>query len=240
MPIVNGSIHYEMPDNIKSMITIEFCTQFLKELHQIFGASVEDSDMDYYVYQGSTAGWGAAFANTCRKLNMIELYKYYLNLEWFDSDIFDGELEDLLVEYKLIIGGFLSEEVARQNNLQPDDVICCEHCGKYILTKDSVEHKVELENDPDPYTEEICKTCDNGENVTELSWDINRSVTEVLGKTVDDIFVCEKCGKTHWKNHKGDKYCLHCETEQIHTNCNVYYRESLDLNKEYKNKIKNV
>ena len=78
MPIVDGSVQYTMPDKIRDMVSLEFCTQFLKELHCIFGVSISDTDLDYIVYQGGTAGWGAAFANACRKLNKDELYKYYL------------------------------------------------------------------------------------------------------------------------------------------------------------------
>ena len=106
MPIdKNGTIKYTIPSHIRSMITPEFCAQFLKELHIIFGVSVEDTDMDYFVYQGGTGGWAVAFATACRRLGLDELYRYYTELEWFDSDVFDGELEDILVEYKLILGG---------------------------------------------------------------------------------------------------------------------------------------
>jgi hypothetical protein len=58
MPITeNGSIEYAIPTCIRAMLTPELSAQFLKELHIIFGASVEDTDMDYFVYQGGTAGW---------------------------------------------------------------------------------------------------------------------------------------------------------------------------------------
>lgn len=238
MPIIDGSVHYEMPAHIKALITPDFCSQFLKELHQIFGSSLEDSSMDYYVYQGGTAGWEAAFTNTCRKLNLHELCIYYSNLEWFDSDIFDGQLEDFLAEYKLVLDGFVSDEIARQNNLSCDDVRCCEHCGKYIHINDSVANEVDL-GDGEPYVENICKTCATGDAVQELFVDIKRMVTEVLGKSKDNIFICEKCGKAHWTTHKGIQYCLHCEIEQVNANCNVYYRESLELNEKYKQKILN-
>lgn len=236
MPIVDGSIHYEMPAHIKGLITPEFCSQFLKELHQIFGCSVEDSDLDYFVYQGGTAGWGAAFANVCRKLNLDELYKYYLNLEWFDSDVFDGLLEDFLVEYKLILGVFLSDEVARQNNLPSDKVTYCDHCGKYFHKDNLIENKVDL-GDESPYIEYICKTCATGEDSGVLLWDIKKTLVEIFNKSESDIFICEKCGKPHWNAHRGKQYCLYCENEQLHTNCNVYYRESLDLNKKYRDKL---
>ena len=35
---------------------------------------------------------------TCEKLNMEWLVEYHDSLEWYDSDLFDGEMEDMIIE----------------------------------------------------------------------------------------------------------------------------------------------
>ena len=81
MPILeNGSIEYSIPENIKNLITPEFCKLFMKELHMIWGFSLEDFDYDSVGYCEGTAGWYESFTSTCRKLKQDELYKYYLSL----------------------------------------------------------------------------------------------------------------------------------------------------------------
>ena len=83
MPITdNGSIQYEMPANYKAMINTEFCKNFLKELHMIWGFSLEDFNWDSIGYCEGTSGWYVAFTNTCRKMKLDKLYLYYRNLPW--------------------------------------------------------------------------------------------------------------------------------------------------------------
>lgn len=240
MPILeNGKIEYTIPTHIRSIITPVFTAQFLKELHIIFGVGVEDTDLDYFAYQGGTSGWAVAFATTCRKLGLDELYKYYANLEWFDSDIFDGELEDILIEHKLILGGTLCEEIARQNEINADFVQCCDKCGKCYHVDNMVRNEIdlEIEGDNEPYVELICKSCSNSSNVTPLPFDINRIIVEVFKKSSADFFVCERCGKTHYNAHRGEKRCLHCEQMEESDNTNIYYRQMLEEKKRYKDRV---
>lgn len=240
MPITeNGSIEYTMPSNIKSMLTLDFCVQFLKELHMIFGVGVADTDMDYFVYQGGTGGWVEAFDSACRKLKYDDLCRYYHSLPWYDSDIFDGEMEDVLVEHKLIVGGFLSDEIARQNNMSSNDVACCDKCGRYFNVKDLIKSEIDL-GDGEPYIEMVCKSCSDGKDVSELHLDTNRTITGVLNRSISDFFFCEKCGKTHYVAHKGNEFCLQCELETPRDICNAnnYYIESIAQNKTYRNSLK--
>ena len=243
MPILeNGKIEYAIPANIKSMVSPEFCSQFLKELHIIFGVSVEDADMDYFVYQGGTSGWAVAFDTACRKLSLSELCKYYAQLPWYDSDGFDCDLADILVEQKLILGGFMFEEIARQNQIDKDLVQCCDKCGKYYHVDDMVRHEIDLaiECDNEPWIELYCKQCTNKETAMHLPFDINRTIVEILGKSPDNFFVCEKCGKTHYVAHRGEKHCLHCEQDVedgCGANANNYYREELKEQEKYRDKV---
>ena len=48
--------------------------------------------------QGGTGGWAEAFKQTCKKLSMLWLWDYYRSLEWYDSDLFDGEIADGIIE----------------------------------------------------------------------------------------------------------------------------------------------
>lgn len=247
MPInKNGAIGYNMPDNIRAMITKDFTTQFIKELHMIFGVGVDDTDMDYFVYQGGTSGWAVAFDTACEKLKLDELCRYYHSLAWYDSDIFDGELEDILVEHKLVVEGFLADEIARQYNLEKDDVVVCDRCGKYC-NKNNIE-KITVHYSPDknigldePFddVEFVCKSCLGEENTTELTLDRNRMVQEILGKSPSDFFVCESCGKLHYNCHKGEEYCLYCETTDVinDRHANQYYTERYDESKKYRERV---
>ena len=46
--------------------------------------------------------WEKALNSTCKSLDMMWLIKYYEELPWYDSDLFDGEIEEEL--YKHIPG----------------------------------------------------------------------------------------------------------------------------------------
>jgi hypothetical protein len=237
----NGSIQYTIPPHIKEMITPEFCAQFLKELHIIFGVGVEDTDMDYFVYLGGTAGWSVAWATACRKLGLDELYKYYSTLPWYDSDVFDGEIEDILVHNNLILGGFLYEEVARQNNIPQGSVISCAKCGRYYHLNNVIKNEIdlEIEGDDEPYIEDVCKSCANIEDADSLPINIGQTIDEVLHRNPLDFFLCESCGKTHYLTHRGQNYCMYCE-EDVESECqnaNNYYRKMLEEQKRYRDRI---
>ena len=247
MPINNdGQIKYTIPTNIRAMITSEFCTQFLKELHCVFGVSVKDSEMDCFVYQGGTGGWTVAWDTACRKLGLDELCKYYHALPWYDSDIFDGEIEDILVEQKLVLGGFVDDEIARQNGLSAEDVRCCDRCGKYYHIDDIEKKLIRYEADEEigceafDDVEIVCKSCRNEGTATELALDWKRMVSEVLEKSETDFFVCEKCGKMHYNAHRGEKHCLHCEYTEKSTNKNAndYYLAMYEKSKMYRDSLR--
>lgn len=239
MPITeNGSIKYTMPQCIKAMITPEFCEQLAKELHLIFGIGITDTDYDCLVYQGGTSGWNVAIAATCRKLKQDELYKYYLSLPWYDSDIFDGELSDILVENKWFIPGSESDEIARQLGMNANDIKYCDKCTKLFHVNDvEVYADAEDEYDGSIYA---CTQCLGKGDSTELIWDKQRTVREILGRSEEQWFVCEKCGNIHAIEHRGEKYCLNCEQPigpDRSTNANDYYLNELFAQREYSKRV---
>lgn len=58
-------------------------------------ASVDEDG--YYDLDTGTGGWYEALKMTCMKLDMCWLLDYWNSLEWYDSDIFDGIIEDRII-----------------------------------------------------------------------------------------------------------------------------------------------
>ena len=52
-----------------------------------------DESKEYVDFASSTNGLALAFMGTCEKLDMNWLYAYYQTLTWYDSDVFDGIIE---------------------------------------------------------------------------------------------------------------------------------------------------
>lgn len=233
MPIMTDlSIEYSMPAEIKLLITHGFCVQFLKELHMIWGISLHDFSYTSLGYCEGTSGWNEAFVTTCRKLNKPEIYQYYASLPWYDSDLFDAELTEMLVTQKLIMPTLEKDEITRQLGIQSDDIEECEGCYQYFYKTDLHSLQDELDAFENKY---LCKQCMNEKTLTPLNWDKIRAIHEVLGKTEADYFICEKCGNAHYNTHKGNQYCLHCEQTKVpNTNINEYYRDNLEINKQYR------
>ena len=86
---------YKIPDEINERIPEYFYLGLGGELVSVFGATVLIRDEDGFStidYLSSTGGYVAAFETTCRKLDMMWLFEYWNTLEWYNSDIFDGEM----------------------------------------------------------------------------------------------------------------------------------------------------
>ena len=94
-------MEYKIPEEIIVKIPQHFWPAFAGELVSTFGLMVfeKEEGSDFYAlnYVSSTNGWNAALRMTCNKLDMKWLFDYYDKLEWWQSDMFDGEFEDLLI-----------------------------------------------------------------------------------------------------------------------------------------------
>lgn len=232
MPITNeGTVVYKMPKEIKDVITPAFCIQFMKELHHVWGFSLEDFDYDSVSFCEGTGGWFESLTSTCRKTNNDKLIKYYNSLDWYDSDLFDAELTEMLVNYKLLLPTTYTDEIARQLKIDSNDLGVCNECGKTYLKKDMVDNEKDEDECLSMY---VCKNCKHIENVKEVDFDKVRTIHEILGLSEKDYFLCKKCGKYHNTNHKGKEFCLYCEDKKIpETNVNNYYREQCSENEKY-------
>lgn len=49
-------------------------------------------------YITGTSGWNVALWSTCKRLGLMDFYKWYDGLRWYESDEFDSVLSDELVK----------------------------------------------------------------------------------------------------------------------------------------------
>lgn len=171
MPIVGSDdgvrVEYSIPENIKEMITDDFLREFRNQLFRINGCYHLGTFADEGIpLNTSTSGWYAAFGKACLIMGKTDLFDYWNSLEWYDSDIFDGELADMLVDRKLILPD-LDEILKEKLGINPEDIVCCSECGGYFTKDMVVEMGKEHEFYDVDYTQYICHHCNDalkGEN----------------------------------------------------------------------------
>ena len=111
----DDSVKYHIPKEIKERIPEYFYESLWGELVSVFGSSVieitgytpdekEESFKPIYglAYCTSTSGWNVAVWATCRKLDLMPVYEYYDGLGWIESDLFDGEIEEEIIQRCII------------------------------------------------------------------------------------------------------------------------------------------
>ena len=79
---------------------------FILRLTEALKGSFKNADLDWgdegtWFEVVGTVGWVNAFEKTCDEFGMRDLKQYYKELDWFDSDVFDGDVAHLSVEYGL-------------------------------------------------------------------------------------------------------------------------------------------
>ena len=77
------------------------------KLFSIFGPSIYDlekckTNLDFYT---GTTGWDMAIRKSCRDMNLQWLKDFYINLEWYDYDLFNSEISDQ-IERRVLCGNF--------------------------------------------------------------------------------------------------------------------------------------
>lgn len=118
---------YTIPDEIKKLMTYDFLKEFRNQLFIVF-----DLSLDTYadIIQGieSTAGWANALEDACHNTGKDDIWSYWDSLEWYDSDMFDWELSDMLIENRLILPTL---DVILKNylDIESDDLRVCDECG---------------------------------------------------------------------------------------------------------------
>lgn len=149
---------YTIPDRIKDLMTYDFLKEFRNQLFTVF-----DFDLETYadIFQGieSTNGWANALEDACHNTGKDDIWNYWNELEWYDSDMFDGELGEMLVENRLILPTL---DVILKNylNVEPEDIRVCAYCGR-TFTKDMVITHTGVDAANDIAYEYICKHCNS-------------------------------------------------------------------------------
>ena len=106
MPIVEskGSVHfeYEIPESIKCIITEDFLEELRNQLFKICEYLGLDTPAEDFFMYTSTFGWETAFGKACLLTNNTELLNYSETLPWYDSDMFNDELVEMLFDRHFI------------------------------------------------------------------------------------------------------------------------------------------
>lgn len=187
MPIVeeNGSVYvsYTIPESIKKLITDEFLKEFRNQLFRIH----EYYHLGLFADEGipmntSTSGWFAAFGKACLLTNNEQLLDYWRILPWYDSDIFDGELAEMLVQRGFILDD-LSKVIEEQLGIKEKELRVCNDCGK-LYAKDMV---VEITDTDEEeliskyrclYCQDVKDTTDGNRNATDYYRSILKELDE--------------------------------------------------------------
>lgn len=107
---------YKIPNRKKKLLTKEFLETFKDELDKIFyKGEIDPSKRNYmntYQHVESTVGFGKALRIACEKYNLVKaIYNYEDKLPWYDSDLFDSEIMDIMIEKDVIKEGSLDEDI---------------------------------------------------------------------------------------------------------------------------------
>lgn len=100
---------YKIPDDILTKIPDYFWPALAGKLVSVFSPTIFDKEVTdvgeswYSIdFVCGTAGFDLAFHMACRKLDMMWLYDYRDRLEWYDYDMFDSEISDILIDKVLL------------------------------------------------------------------------------------------------------------------------------------------
>lgn len=185
MPLVrendNVRVKYTIPENIKTLITDDFLKEFRNQLFRIH----EYYSLDTFAESGipintSTSGWFAALGKACLLTNKNELFDYWRSLPWYDSDIFDGELANMLIEKRFILGN-LSDVIKKELGIGLHELRECNDCGR-LYTKDMV---IEIDDvdENELFSKYRCQYCQDVKNTA----DGNKNATDYYRSVLDEL-----------------------------------------------------
>lgn len=149
---------YTIPDEIKEMMTYDFLKEFRNQLFTVFDFDLETNANTLYGIE-STNGWANALKAACHNTGKDDIWNYWNELEWYDSDVFDSELSDMLIENRLFLPTL---EVIFKNylNIELEDLRVCDNCGR-LFTRDMVIARTGVDAANDIAYEYICKHCNS-------------------------------------------------------------------------------
>lgn len=106
--------NYKIPNRIKNLCTSKFLFIFKEELMKVFNTITDDSTAwsDYFHIE-STCGFYRALENACNRHPYphmgIGIWRYARSLDWYNGDLFDDELVNLMVNQGIIKDGSAEE-----------------------------------------------------------------------------------------------------------------------------------
>lgn len=178
MPIVKDGdgvcVEYTIPKDIKNLITDDFLKELRNQLFRINSYSLENFAEEGIPMNTSTGGWYAAFGKACLLTHKEVLLDYWRTLSWYDSDVFDDELAEMLIERGFILGD-LSKVIEEQLNIKQEDLRVCNDCGK-LYSKDMV---VEITDENDIFMSNYrCLCCQDKKNGNEYYVNVLKELDE--------------------------------------------------------------
>lgn len=114
MPITEQlTIEYKMPVEIRNKFSKEAMIDFREKVIETFkqndrnqgrepSSYEKETYSSWWIYMEGTGGFYESFKFVCEQHNLLDVLNYYHHLPWYDSDLFDSELGDLLISYELV------------------------------------------------------------------------------------------------------------------------------------------
>lgn len=91
-----------IPEWIKGVLTDAVLHVFATELKREFFKIDECDWKEAICHLDGTQGYGGAFERALTKCGLDSVWNYYDELEWYESDLFDGDIVDLLLEKNML------------------------------------------------------------------------------------------------------------------------------------------
>jgi len=106
MSVKNTSFEYDLPDDIRQMVTKDFCETLFTQLAERYPFLKEKSepceaDLAYLEQSG---GWSAAFESTCDSI-CPSLRDYWCTLDKQDSELFCNEINSIIADLGIVAHG---------------------------------------------------------------------------------------------------------------------------------------
>ncbi|PZT57414.1 hypothetical protein DN757_01795 [Paenibacillus silvae] len=110
MPITDKGYEYQMPDGIRNQLTKGFLellhlgvSNWYKNKHDM--TDEEFDYMNFYVYTEGNGIWSDSFEEVCSNMNKQWLAEYFKHLPWYESDLFCGEVGEMMIKLGVIKEG---------------------------------------------------------------------------------------------------------------------------------------
>ena len=107
-------VYKKLPNRKKKLLTNEFLTTFKDELIKVFSKEYEDLTKEtywsFYAYIEECCGFDEALKIACEKHNLTKaIYEYGRRMQWYEYDVFSGDLTKLMVEKGIIEEGEIDD-----------------------------------------------------------------------------------------------------------------------------------